>query len=348
MQLKRLSYGRSGTMRTTIQDVASKANVSVATVSYVLNEVQNQTISGETSERVRQAAKELNYVSNGAAATLKSGRSGLIAIVLPRQERDGRLMISDPYYAQLISRIEYYARERGYHLLLTGTREPGEYARVVRKRKADGVIALGWYDPDDLAELHEQKTNIVLVDVYAKDKAACQITADDRMSGYLAAKHLIDNGHKAIAFLGKAADKGSAAEKRLQGCKEAMKEAGMTFERRHLYTYGSDGEYGMAAGRKLKDVTAVIAATASATVGLLRGLSETGRKVPEDVSVIALEDDPLLQMSVPAVTGIGQDPDEKARIAVEMVTFPEKYAGSQRVKTLPVSMAMRESVKKLS
>lgn len=124
--------------KVTMKDIAREANVSVATVSYILNKVNNQIISDETRCRVLDAAKRLNYVPSLAARSLAMGKSGLLGLILGRNLHDGywrRL-----YYGILAERLELLCRQAGYHLLVSGVEAANPNMDIMLERELDGVF----------------------------------------------------------------------------------------------------------------------------------------------------------------------------------------------------------------
>ena len=156
-------------MAVSIKDVAKEAGVSVSTVSYVLNRTPTETISPETTQRVLDAVKRLNYVPNLNARSLSSRRSNLIGVLIPQTEPGKEFMFSNPFYGDLLSSIEYTARQHGYHLLLSGTQEDQRYLGIAQNRGLDGIILIGTYPGGNLNELKQIGVPIVLVDSYVKD-----------------------------------------------------------------------------------------------------------------------------------------------------------------------------------
>ena len=141
--------------RVSIKDVAKEAGVSTTTVSYVLNRHPGETISAETTQRVLDAAKRLNYVPNLNARSLSSRHTNLIGVVIPQTEPGKEFMFSNPFYGELLSAIEYTARKSGYHLLLSGTREDQNYASIAQNRGVDGIIIVA--SPQDLVGMVVEK-----------------------------------------------------------------------------------------------------------------------------------------------------------------------------------------------
>ena len=337
--------------RTKITDVAAKAGVSVATVSYVLNHVENQTISEETRAKVEEVARELHYVSNRAASSLKNGRSNLIGVVIPQAEPGKEILLSDPLYGELLSGMEYKARRMGYHMLLSGLGDDQDYSGVVRNRLLDGVIIVGAYPAEHISDLAELHAPVVLVDADISDTRFHELTVDDRAGGKLATEYLIDHGHMKIAYVGETAEQGSAADKRYAGYADALAAHGLSPERNRVY----HGQNSYAFGERVAEAvlahadgtTAVFAASDILAIGLMHGFALHGVRVPEDMSIIGFDDLPISRMVSPALTTIHQDIAAKGEKAVDMVLDAMVTPEKRQSETLPVRLVERDTVRRI-
>ena len=166
--------------RVSIKDVAREAGVSTTTVSYVLNSTPTETISEETSKRVLAAVRKLGYVPNLNARSLSSSRSNLIGVLIPQTDPGKEFMFSNPFYGELLSSIEYTARQNGYHLLLSGTNEDQNYLSIARNRGLDGIIIVGTYPGENLNALKKLGVPIVLVDSYVNDDSFHTLGIEDK------------------------------------------------------------------------------------------------------------------------------------------------------------------------
>lgn len=119
----------------TIKDVASEARLSIATVSYVLNQKEN----------LPEETKKLVYVRNYSARSLVSKTSILIGVVIPQVEPGKEMMFENPFYSEILSSIEYNARKRGYHVMISGSNADENYFKLANQRNLDGVILIGVY-----------------------------------------------------------------------------------------------------------------------------------------------------------------------------------------------------------
>lgn len=335
--------------RVSIKDVAKEAGVSMATVSYVLNHNTNETISEETAQRVMKAAARLNYVPNLSARSLSSRRSNLIGVLIPQTEPGKEFMFFNPFYAELLSSIEYTARQNNYHLLLAGTREDQDYLGIARTRGVDGIIIVGTYPGENLDGLRSIGIPVVLVDSYINDEAFHTIGIEDREGAKMATRYLLKKGHHDIAFISGSIREHGVNSKRYQGYCEALREAGLTPQEDALYLGTISQEYGLKAAveylKRGKKQTAAFATADVLAVSFIKGCLQNGLRVPKDLSVIGFDDLFLAQMCYPSLTTVHQDVERKGQDAVHFIVNAIENPGCPHQEhILPLRMEERDSV----
>lgn len=339
--------------RVSIKDVAKEAGVSTTTVSYVLNRHPGETISAETTQRVLDAAKRLNYVPNLNARSLSSRHTNLIGVVIPQTEPGKEFMFSNPFYGELLSAIEYTARKSGYHLLLSGTREDQNYASIAQNRGVDGIIIVGTYPGENLDALRTIGVPIVLVDSYVTDSGFHTIGIKDREGARMATQYLIDKGHRDIAFISGSIREHGVNSKRYQGYCEAMQAAGLCVSKDALYLGTVDHEYGQQAAesyvRRGKRQTAAFVTADILAMGFIKGLMEHNVCVPEEMSIVGFDDVYLAQMCYPSLTTVNQDIARKGQLAVQCILDTVENPSIGRIEhILPLTLTERDSVKERS
>jgi LacI family transcriptional regulator len=331
-----------------IKDVAREAGVSTTTVSYVLNQTPSQSISPETTERVWQAVRTLNYVPNLNARSLTSQKTNLIGVVIPQTEPGKEFMFANPFYGELLSAIEYTARRNGYHLLLSGPDPDQSYINIARNRSVDGIIIVGSYPSKSLNELHQLAVPVVLVDTYVKDDVFHTIGIDDRLGGQLATRYLLKQGHRDIAFVSGSVSEQGVAQKRFLGYMDALNEYGLSMNEKYLYlgTVSYDFAQSVAEEMRLRGnrETAAFATADILGMGLIKGLRRLGRRVPEDLSIVGFDDLDVARMSDPSLTTVHQDIAEKGRNAVQIILDAADGVSGKQERILPVSIVERDSV----
>ena len=336
--------------RVSIKDVAKEAGVSTSTVSYVLNDTPTESISEETRKRVMAAVRNLGYVPNLNARSLSSRRSNLIGVVIPQTEPGKEFMFSNPFYGELLSSIEYNARQNGYHLLLSGTKEDQCYLNIAQNRGVDGIIIVGTYPGENLNELKSIGVPIVLVDSYVKDEYFHTIGIEDKEGARMATRYLIKKGHRRIAFISGSIRENGVNMKRYQGYCDALREAGLEVEESAVYSGTVDYEYGLMAAEQYlergKKQTAAFITADVLSMGFMNGLRQRGICIPEELSIVSFDDVYLANMAYPSLTTVHQDIGEKGRKAVELVLEAAKAKEHRHTECiLPLRLVERDSVR---
>jgi len=301
-----------------IDDVARAAGVSTATVSRALRGLPN--VNAATRARVRAVAAELGYVASPSAASLASGRTRTIGLISP--------WINRWFFANVIEGAERTLRAHGFDVLLYtfDARAPSARARVdpsVLRRRVDGILVVG------LPLAREEIDALVhlgypLVCIGWGGYGQVTVRLDDRATAIDATRHLIGLGHTRIAHITGAPDDvapWSPPVERSAGWRAALVEAGVVVDPA-LEVYGHfDVEGGRAATLELlavaPDVTAVFAASDEMAMGAILALRASGRRVPEDVSVIGVDGHDLGELV--GLTTMAQPANEQGAAAAEIV-----------------------------
>ena len=336
------------TKRVTIADVAKEAKVSVTTTSYVLNRKPDARISKETAERVCAAAKRLQYVPRISARTMINSKSKLIGVIIPQTGSRNTLMFSNPFYGEFLSAVEYAIREKGYHLLLSGTGANQDYSTIAQMRELDGIIILGTYPCDFLDEIKQTGIPVVLVDAYVDDYYFHTVGNNDRYGGYIATKYLIEKGDRQIGFVSERLRERGVHEQRFRGYCDALTEAGIPLNKDYLYvgdvSYESCYKLATEIARRANGETAAFVTADIMAMGLINGLTALGWSIPDDLSVMGFDDVPLATMCLPNITTVHQDITAKGAAAAEVVI--EAVDGiTKRDIILPLHVVERDSVK---
>ena len=206
----------------TIKDVAKMAGVSTTTVSHVIN--KTRFVAQETESLVLQAIKDLNYSPSAVARSLKVNTTKSIGMIVTTSEA--------PYFAEIIHTVEEHCYRQGYSLFLCNTQNNAEkiknHLEMLAKKRVDGILVMcSEYFPDSLNLLYSFE-NIPMVVMDWGPNVHTDIIQDNSFDGgYLATKHLIENGHKYIGIIAGELTK-TTAKTRYEGFIHAMKEAGLT------------------------------------------------------------------------------------------------------------------------
>jgi len=302
--------------RPTIYDVARLAGVSTATVSRALNGTGQ--IAPATSAAIDAAVLQLGYQPNTVARSLVTKSTQTIALLLPD--------IANPFYAALVSGIQERALAAGSTMLLCTTEGDPEreeqYLSLLRAKQVDGVLVDGLVlPPERIADFVREGLPIVCLDRDIDSTSVPLVQVDNRLGARLATEHLLSLGHRRIAHVSGAPGL-RISDERIGGYSDALAAAAVE-HRRTLVAVGSfTEEGGYEATRALLAVsklTAVFAANDLSALGVMHAIAESGRRIPDDVSVVGFDDLRLAGHTTPPLTTIHQPAFEIAQRATQLL-----------------------------
>lgn len=329
-----------------IVDIAKKAGFSISTVSRVLNgKAEQYRISKKSQIKIRETAKRLNYVPNQFAASLKSGKSNTIALIIPS--------LSNPFFASIASEINAEIRNRGYITIIGDSDENSEIENEellqMQSRNIEGlVIAPSSQDYKNIKRLHDQGLPVVCIDRYFEDLDIPYVSTDNYRGAYMATQHLLEHGHTRIACI-QGVEESTPNRLRIQGYKDAMVNA-------RVKDYSISGnDFSVQNGYKETKLllqqkhrpTAIFALSNTIAMGSMKALKEEGLSIPDDMSIITFDDHPYLDYLATPLTCIAQPTREICRIAVKHLFFmlDKKEVRSRQVLLTP-ELIYRKSVKR--
>jgi LacI family transcriptional regulator len=300
----------------TMRMVAAAAGVGLKTVSRVVNGEPN--VSPEIAERVHDAIRRSGFRPNALARSLATGSSRTLALVLPN--------ISNPFHAGIYSGVEAVASENEYTVILGGTaREAArlhKYLDLAISRRVEGVVLVGLaLDGAEVSEFEKSGAGIVYLDCDAPGATGPSVHFDQRQVGKVGARHLVDLGRRAIAFI--SGPEGlPVSDQRVAGFRSALKAQKVPYDH-HLVVHGDFTLHGgYAATRQLIEkhrFDGLLAANDLMAVGALAALAESGLTVPDDVAVVGMDDIELAKYTRPALTTVKTDSLQLGRIAAELM-----------------------------
>jgi LacI family transcriptional regulator len=312
--------GRSSVnRRVTIRDVAHLAEVSLGTVSNVLN--NPDVVAPPTRRRVLDAIEKTGFVRSTAAHQLRVGKSRTVGVVL--------LDIANPFFAEMVRGAEGVLRDKGYVLMVCSTDESIErerrYLRVLEEHRVDGLLITPVeHDLRDVAELAARGIPTVLLDRDGGDHELCSATVDDVRGGELAAGHLFELGHDRIAFVNGPSSIRQCADRR-EGAQRALRRARRRGPAtlREITVNALSVDQGEKAVEALVSLTpvpsAVMCANDLIALGVLKRLSEAGVAVPQDIALVGYDDVSFASMLSPSLTSVRQPKYELGAIAAELL-----------------------------
>ena len=335
--------GKKPGRRPTMKDVAKRANVSLSTVSYVLND--SGSVAADRRTRVLEAVNALGYLPNEAARNLKRGNVATIGLVIPD--------LVNQYFAMIAEGVEQAASERDILVVFCAPEATGEgeswNSRLLRSQRLDGLIYLSGANTgmEALVEL-KSVGPVVLVDEKLPGFNLPCVVSENRKGARDIAAHLILLGHKRLAILGGPPELWTA-EQRLSGYREAIAIDGWDPDTVPVYA----GDYRMASGEQLaaealnghesERPTALICANDLMAIGAMTHCRQAGLRVPEDISIVGFDDLPISSLLTPRLTTIRQPARLLGMEAVKLLLDLVDGADPVSLPHLPVSLKVRES-----
>jgi LacI family transcriptional regulator len=330
----------------TISDIAKAANVTKATVSYVLN--NKPGVSEETREKILQLMKEMNYHPNVVARGLAGKSTEMLGLIIPD--------ISDHFYAQIVRGVENTANLYNFTLNLCTThaipKKEREMVDLFTNGRVDGVILMTYFlDLSYINNLKKRRIPFALIDSTLNDESIYNVSVDNFEAGYKATKYLIKLGHKRIAFIHGPQTAGDSLF-RFRGYCQALSDYGILYDE----SLTSQGDFKREGGyqafltlhRLQPNPTAVFAANDQMAIGVLAAARATGLKVPQDLSVIGCDDIEASSLVEPPLTTIKQPIEEMGKNAAEIIIkLIHKEKPAHRRILLKTSLIERSSCRAL-
>lgn len=333
----------------TLKEIAAEAGVSVMTVSNVIH--QNWArVSPEKAEQILAIIDKYHYVPNMAARSLSSKASHIVAVLLPLWYETADSLLLDPYAGQMAGMLEMLLREKNYYVMLCSFKTVGQVLTLQRNWQVDGSILILPHEDAITHELAEKSVSpLVVIDRHFEDVPMLSVLVDDEKGGYLAAKYLLERGHRRIGFAGPSFEDSSVIQGRYRGYARALAEYGLSPDPELAFSGYYHQPGGEDAGRKIVQMerrpSAMIATEDSIACGIIKTCQAAGLRVPEDLSVIGFDDSMPARLISPGLTTVRQDIQHKAACAVNML-LDAIHDGKKRDGSvmLDVEMVERESV----
>ena len=330
-----------------IRTVAALARVSIATVSRTVN--GSSAVSDRLQKRVWQAINQLNYFPNTHARTLVSGRSRLLGVIVEN--------ITNPFFPELIQSFEEIAVANGYEILVSSTNsDPDVLTRCVRRmleRKVEGVAVLTFGEEEPvLDQLMHHDVPMVLAEFRLGNRKTSTILLDYSTGIHAAVSHLTELGHTKIAFLA-GPRKLHSAITRENDFRAAMDACGLGIQKKWIVECDHMLKGGVAGFQKLQALaarpTAIVCSNDMTAIGVLRAAYMEGLRVPQDLSVIGLDDIAFAEYTLPPLTTIRLSRVDLARAAFEALRQQAEDPDSPRMQReflVSTSLVVRSSTGK--
>jgi len=335
-------------MTTDIRDIAKHLGLSVSTVSKALNGYGS--VSETTRARILRVAQELNYYPSRAARSLRNNRTEKIGLVLytstPLSNR------SSEYYFEIIRGAATAAEGRGFNLILylTVANQRERLTHICRSREVDCLILMvgtGAVD-EPVAALLEEELPFIVLNKHPQLPKASYIVSEHEDGAFRAVEHLIELGHRRIAYLGRKDDPETNGD-RYAGYRRALHAHGIALDESRVVLASSQplGAYSAMQGLLARgdQPTAVFAYSDAWAIGALRAISERGLTVPRDISIVGFDDLRAASLTNPPLTTVRQQLTELGRQAIEALLLQVEGGDSATTlqRKVPVELVVRQS-----
>lgn len=327
----------------TISDVAKLSGLSKTTVSRVIN--NHPYVSDKKRELVLNAMKELGYTPNPSARRLRGQLTTTIGVIVPR--------IVNPFFSYLVNSIEQAAFKMGYQVLIGQSYEDKEkelaFLNLLKTKQVDGIIMTSIENDWDMIESYKEYGSILLCNDYVNQSEVPMIRLDQTKGAYLGVKHLIEKGHKKIAYCtGGLFDEQGKGKDRNQGFQKALHEAGIKINPKWVFVDQHTIEDGKQVMKQILEMedrpTAIFTGSDEVAGGIMIQAKELGLTVPSDLAIIGFDDQPIAEILDPKLTTIRQPVDlmgEKSiEVMIEMLENPELEIQNYE---LPIELIVRQS-----
>lgn len=333
-------------MNVTIYDVAREANVSMATVSRVVN--GNPNVKPATRKKVMEVIERLEYRPNAVARGLASKKTTTVGVIIPD--------ISNIFYAELARGIEDIATMYKYNIILSNsdqnTNKELHLLNTMLGKQVDGIVFMGGnITSAHVEEFKRSPVPIVLAGSMESTGEIPSVNIDYRQAAFDAVTAFIEEGHKNIAYVIGPLHDMINKEQKLAGYREALEKAGLEYKEDYVvegdYTYDS----GLEAWRKLTELdkkpTAILAGDDEMALGILHGAQDEGVVIPDQLEVIASDNTRLALMVRPQLTSIVQPLYDIGAVAMRLLTkYMNKEEVQEQIVVLPHRIEFRGSTKK--
>lgn len=329
----------------TIYDVAREANVSMATVSRVVN--GNPNVKPATRKKVMEVIDRLGYRPNAVARGLASKRTTTVGVIIPD--------ISSTNFSEMARGIEDIAMMYNYNIILSNSDQNKEkefhLLNNMLAKQVDGIIFMsGNVTKEHVDEFEKSSVPIVLAGSIEETGKLPSVNIDYEQAAYDATTYFINKGHKKIGYVFGPLQEPINGVKKMAGFKRALTEAGIEYDENYVF----DGDYtydsGIEAAEKLLELdekpTAICVGTDEMAIGVVHGLQDRGYKIPEDIEIISANNTRLAVMVRPQLTTIVQPLYDIGAVSMRLLTkYMNKEEVTDHVVVLPHRIEIRNSTK---
>ncbi|UXR68865.1 catabolite control protein A [Staphylococcus sp. IVB6246] len=329
-------------MTVTIYDVAREANVSMATVSRVVN--GNQNVKPATRDKVNEVIKRLNYRPNAVARGLASKKTTTVGVIIPD--------ISNIYYSELGRGIEDIAMMYKYHTIISNSdddpKKEEEIFNNLLSKQVDGIIFLGGTITDAIQEQIKQASIPVVVSgTNGKEADISSVNIDFVKASEEVTEKLLDSGAEKFAFIGGGYSK-VAQEEVGKGLRNTLEKHGLSVDDHLVYVGDETYKDGLRAFEVIKDSKpdAVLSISDEQAIGVVHGALDNGLSVPEDIQVVSFNNTRLVEMVRPQLSSVIQPLYDIGAVGMRLLTkYMNKEDVTDKNVTLPHTIRYRGTTK---
>lgn len=333
----------------TLKEIAKEAGVSISTVSRVINQSNSGAASKEVQDRIWEIVRRTNYTPNSSARNLKSGKatstqasSRSIACLFARNPD----AITDPFFSQLARSIEKEAFKQNYILKYSFTaidiQHPSTF-HLITNNQVDGVAILGRCNKQLLSFLKKQFNFVIYTGLNSLNAKYDQVLCEGHLASEHAIEYLIGLGHTKIAYVGETKN-----EERYVGYCSTLRKHKIPVENDFISNVMLCSEGGYRGTKallsKTRDITAIFTPNDLTAIGAMRAIQEESLRIPEDISIISIDDIDMAQYLSPMLTTVHVPLDEMGQMAAK--TLIDRIQGGHHLPmkiSMPFYLAARES-----
>ena len=339
----------------TLKEIAKEANVSISTVSRVINQKNTKAASPEVQERIWEIVRKSGYTPNSTARALKMGPSIPVTEAAPKTiaciYARGDVAVSDLFFSHIAKAIEQEAFKRNFFMKHSFTAldiANPEIAAKIANIQVDGAVILGRYDKQMLRFFTEHYKHIIYAGLNPMGNKYDQVVCEGHDITFSAISYLHELGHTKIGYIGEQSN-----EVRYTAFKDALQKLGLPFLQKNTanvklsHEGGYQGAYHLMEAKS--DITAIFCANDNTAIGAIKALRERGFRIPEDISIIGVDDIETAQYLSPMLTTVHIPTEDMGRMAAKVLI--DRIEGGHKLPmklVLPYYIAKRDTCAKPS
>ncbi|ABO68060.1 MULTISPECIES: catabolite control protein A [Geobacillus] len=331
-------------MTVTIYDVAREANVSMATVSRVVN--GNPNVKPSTRKKVLEAIERLGYRPNAVARGLASKKTTTVGVIIPD--------ISSIFFAELARGIEDIATMYKYNIILSNSDQNKDkelhLLNTMLAKQVDGILFMGGTITEEhVAEFQKSSVPIVLAATIEPNETIPSVNIDYEQAAFEAVTYLLERGNRRVAYVTGPTDD-PINQRKLAGYRRALEEHGVPYDEELVVEGDNSYDSGLEAYEKIAELaerpTAVFAGTDEMALGIIHSAQDQGVRVPDELEVVGFDNTRLATMVRPRLTTVVQPMYDIGAVAMRLLTkYMNKEHVDNHIVVLPHRLEVRESTK---